>query len=199
MKTIVFIDGQNLYHAAKDAWVDSHAGSVPNPYKWPSYDVEKLSKSLVERVPSRALSQIRFYTGVPGSQNPFWRDFWSNKLRFLRSREVYVYEGRISSGGQEKGVDVSIAIDLIRLTYERSYDVAVIVSQDSDFVPAVKLAKEIARGQNRRVTIESAFIPRNWNRALSRGIDATDWVPIDKATYDSCFDPTDYRPRLQGH
>ena len=175
--------------------MDSHAGPGPNPYKWPSYDVEKLSKALAERVPDRTLSQIRFYTGVPGSQNPFWRDFWSNKLRFLRSRGVYVYEGRISSGGQEKGVDVSIAIDLIRLTYEREFDVAVIVSQDSDFVPVVRLAKDVAKGQNRRVAIESAFIPRKQSKSLGRGIDATDWVSIDKRTYDSWFDPTDYRPR----
>ena len=199
MRTIVFIDGQNLYHSAKDAWASSYTGSGSNPYTWPSFDVQKLAEALAERGTGRIISQIRFYTGVPGSQQRFWRGFWSNKLRFLRSQGIYVYEGRISSSGQEKGVDVSIAIDLIRLTYERSYDAAVIVSQDSDFVPAVKLAKEIARGQNRRVTIESAFIPRKWNRALSRGIDATDWVPIDKAVYDSCYDPTEYRPRLRGH
>jgi hypothetical protein len=57
------------------------------------------------------------------------------------------------------------------------------------------LAKEVAQSQNRRVTVESAFIPRTENRALRRGIDTTDWVRIKKAMYDSCFDPTDYRPR----
>ena len=195
MRTIVFIDGQNLYHSAKEAWASTYQGPTSNPYSWPSYDVQKLAKALAERVVDRTLVQTRFYTGVPGSEQPFWQGFWSNKLRFLRSQGIYVYEGRISSRGQEKGVDVSIAIDLIRLTYERRFDVAVIVSQDSDFVPAVKLAKEVAQSQNRRVTVESAFIPRTENRALRRGIDTTDWVRIKKAMYDSCFDPTDYRPR----
>jgi len=28
-----------------------------------------------------------------------------------------------------------------------------------------------------------------------RGINHTDWCPIDKATYDACIDPRDYRPK----
>ena len=28
-----------------------------------------------------------------------------------------------------------------------------------------------------------------------RGIDATDWIPISKSTYDECIDPRDYRPK----
>ena len=49
--------------------------------------------------------------------------------------------------GREKGVDVSLAVDLVRATYERRYEAATLVSQDSDFGPAVRLAKEIARSR----------------------------------------------------
>jgi hypothetical protein len=28
-----------------------------------------------------------------------------------------------------------------------------------------------------------------------RGIDKTDWVQIDRATYDQCIDARDYRPK----
>jgi hypothetical protein len=28
-----------------------------------------------------------------------------------------------------------------------------------------------------------------------RGIDRTDWIRIDRATYDSCLDRMDYRPK----
>ena len=55
----------------------------------------------------------------------------------------------MNAGGQEKGVDVSLALDLVRATYERSYEAAIIVSQDWDFGPAVRLVKEIARVQDR--------------------------------------------------
>jgi uncharacterized LabA/DUF88 family protein len=192
-RTIVFIDGQNLYHSAKAAWAsDPFAG--PSAYSWPSYDVEKLAAWLVSRTPGRELTEIRFYTGVPdskrGVKEKFWHDFWTNKLRYLGSRGVYVYRGRVNPGGQEKGVDVSLATDLIRLTYERKYDTAIIVSQDWDFGPAVKLAKNIAEDQRRFLAFESAF-PRNARQL--RGVPGTTWVHIEKADYDACRDPREYR------
>ena len=39
---------------------------------------------------------------------------------------------------QEKGVDTAIATDMIRLAWEDAYDIAVLVSSDSDFVPVVE-------------------------------------------------------------
>jgi hypothetical protein len=64
VRTIVFFDGQNLYHLARSAW--SPGPQVPgSPYGYPSYDVEKIASALVARDPRRVLQQIRFYTGVP--------------------------------------------------------------------------------------------------------------------------------------
>ena len=194
--TIVLIDGQNLYHLARKAW----ASGPKSPYIWPSYDVEKLAHALVSRIPGRNLEEIRFYTGVPdpsiGPSQLFWHGFWSNKIRYLRSREVYVYRGRVNAGMQEKGVDVSLAVDLVRATYDRLYEAAIIVSQDSDFGPAVRLAKEIAKAQGRWLTFESCF-PFGPRRVSPRGVPGTDWIHIDQVTYDSCRDPKDYRPRRQ--
>lgn len=195
MRTVVFFDGQNLYHGARDAWapIPQVPGSV---YAYPSYDVEKLASQLVHRVPGRELEEIRFYTGVPsphrGADEKFWHGFWGNKLRYLGSKGIHVYRGRVNPGGQEKGVDVSLAIDLIRMTYEQRYEVAIIVSQDWDFGPAVKLAKEIARSQRRHLYFESAFVVGG-NATYDRGVPGTFWVPIDKALYDACIDPADYR------
>ena len=193
MRTIVLIDGQNLYHLARRAW----GSSLPSVYDRPSYDVEMLARALVSRAPGRSLAAIRFYTGVPdpavGAWEARWHDFWSNKIRYLKSQGIYVYRGRVSAGGQEKGVDVSLAVDLVRATYNRQYEAAIIVSQDWDFGPAVRFAKEIAAAQGRRVVFESCFPA---GRGVSRrGIPGTTWVRIDKATYDACLDPTDYRPK----
>ena len=191
MRTIVFIDGQNLYHLAKNLW----APGGSSPYTYPSYDVDKVAQWLVSRVPERTLDQIRFYTGVPNSDvAPFWHGFWTNKLRYLRSRGVEVYAGRVNQSGQEKGVDVSLAIDLVRLTYDQEYDAAIIVSQDWDFGPAVKLARQIGRSQSRALSFESCF-PYEMGHSMSpRGIPATTWIHIDQSTYDSWYDPRDYRP-----
>ncbi len=197
MRTVVFFDGQNLYHGAREAWapVPLVSGS---PYGYPSYDVRMLAEALCARDPRRTPGQIRFYTGVPSpKQSAFWHGFWSNKLRFLGSQGIHVYRGRINPGGQEKGVDVSIAVDLIALTYEQAYEVAVVVSQDWDLGPAVALAKRIAWAQGRSLVFESAF-PYEPGVGSPRGIPGAIWVHINRELYDSCRDLTDYRmlPRM---
>lgn len=189
MRTLVLIDGQNLYHLAKAAW------GPGGTYRWPSYDVDKLARALVALQPGRTLQEIRFYTGVPHQRvSPFLNAFWRNKAAWLIRQGISVYLGTVNAGGQEKGVDVSLALDLISATYDQTYDAAIIVSQDSDFGPAVLLAKRIAQSQGRQLTFESAF-PYAQGRVAPRGVPGTTWVRIDQSTYDACFDPHNYRPR----
>ena len=38
----------------------------------------------------------------------------------------------------EKGVDAALVTDLLSLAWQRAYDVAVLVSGDSDYIPAVE-------------------------------------------------------------
>lgn len=186
MRTLVQIDGQNLFHLAKAAW-----GPGP-PYEYPSYDVEQLALALTLMVPGGVLAETRFYTGVPSpNQRSTLNRFWNNKLRHLRNQGIVVYRGAINRGGQEKGVDVSLALDLVDATYQQKYDVAIIVSQDSDFGPAVRLAKRIAAGQQRQLQFLSAF-PFAQGRVYHRGVPGTTWVHISKSIYDSCFDPANY-------
>ena len=91
-------------------------------------------------------------------------------------------------------MDVSLAIDLIQATHESRYETAIIVSQDSDFGPAVRLAKQIAKDQGRVLEFESHF-PVGPGSHARRGIPGTTWRTIEKETYDACQDPRDYRPR----
>jgi uncharacterized LabA/DUF88 family protein len=44
-------------------------------------------------------------------------------------------------GAKEKGVDVKIATDMITLAWEDTYDIGVLVSADSDFVPLAEFLK----------------------------------------------------------
>ena len=187
MRTLVQFDGQNLFHLAKNAW------GPGSPCHYPSYDVVKLAQALVSRKTGLTIEETRFYTGIPNrASRPTLNTFWKNKLKHLESQGVQVYRGRVNSGDQEKGVDVSIALDLIRATYEQRFDVAIIVSQDSDFGPAVRLAKQIASEQGRTLEFESAF-PFELGLVSERGVPGTTWVHIDQTTYDACHDPTDYR------
>ena len=89
-------------------------------------------------------------------------------------------------------MDVRLVVELVQATYEQLYDVAIIVRQDADLAPAVAVAREIAQRQNRSLGFESAFPQVPGRRHF--GIPDTTWVPIDKATYDTCLDLADYRP-----
>ena len=194
MRTLVLFDGQNLFRSAKDAWGPSY------PYDHPSYDVELLAQRLVSLTTGRTLEEIRFYTGVYRKDQDWERHwFWTNKLDHLETQGAYVYRGRVRGGlneaKQEKGVDVSLAIDLIQATHEQRYDVAIIMSKDSDFGPAVRLSKQIAQNQGRQLGFESAFpVAPTTPRQYTRGVPGTKWVHIDQATYDACRDWNDYRP-----
>ncbi len=94
--------------------------------------------------------------------------------------------------GEEKGIDVRIALDVIRLANAREYDVAVIFSQDQDLSEVASEIRTIAGQQDRWIKIACAF-PFSPTTRNTRGIDKTDWIRIDRATYDACLDRRDYR------
>ena len=60
------------------------------------------------------------------------------------------------SGTTEKGVDTFLATDMIRLAWEDAYEIAVLVTSDSDLVPCVDY---LVNQRNRRV-IQAGFPPR---------------------------------------
>ena len=59
--------------------------------------------------------------------------------------------------GEEKGIDVRIAIDVIGLAWQNAYDVAVIFSQDQDLSEVAREIRAIARSQDRWLKMASAF------------------------------------------
>jgi hypothetical protein len=94
--------------------------------------------------------------------------------------------------GEEKGIDVRIALDVLAGAMNHDYDVAVIFSQDQDLSEAATEVRTIARQQDRWIKVACAY---PWSPAAhnKRGINSTDWLKIDRATYDKCIDPKDYR------
>ncbi|MFQ5546009.1 MAG: NYN domain-containing protein [Acidiferrobacterales bacterium] len=199
-RVVAFIDGQNLYHCAREAF----------GYSYPNYDVKALAQAVCG-AESWQLVQTRFYTGVPHqADNAFWHRFWTAKLLALSRGGVYVFsrslryrnkQVTLPDGtqhsfltGDEKGIDVRIALDIIRLAHRQEYDVALIFSQDQDLSEVADEIRVIAREQNRWIKIACAFpvSPASKNK---RGIARTDWIRIDRAMYDACLDRRDYRPK----
>jgi hypothetical protein len=122
---------------------------------------------------------------------------FSRSLRY-RNRTVRLSDGSEHTFlvGEEKGIDVRLALDVIRLAHRREFDVAVVFSQDQDLSEVADEIRVIAREQSRWIKIACAF-PVSPTSINHRGITKTDWIKIDRATYDACLDRHDYRSEVQ--
>ena len=199
-RAVAFFDGQNLFHAVREAF----------GYTFPNYDPVALAQRLCAQM-EWDLREVRFYTGVPDARdNETWNQFWNAKLAVLGTRGVFTYSRPLRyqnrtfplpDGGQssvllghEKGVDIRIALDVIRLARDGDCDVVLLFSQDQDFSEVATEVREIARGTNRWLKVASAF-PSSPTYRNRRGIDRTDWIPIERTLYDQCIDRADYRAK----
>ena len=201
---IAFVDAQSLFHAARQAF-----GSF-----YPDYDPVLLAQKVSTQM-GWDLKQVRVYTSVPTiEENEYWHRFWMNKLRALehqgamtwwrswrlRKRPVRQPDGRTAMlpVSIEKGVDMRIALDVVQRAHARAFDVALVFSQDQDFAEVADEIRAVAREQERWIKIASAY-PYSTASRTFRGIDRTDWIQIDRETYDACLDPRDFRPRRRIH
>lgn len=199
-RTIAFFDGQNLFHQAAEAF----------QYDYPNYSPTALADAICESE-GLTLLETRFYTGIPErSYDPFWNHFWSAKLLAMSRQGVITFSRPLRrrrkeiplKGGcsftaevsEEKGVDIRIALDIMRLTRRNALDVVLLFSQDQDFSEVADEVRDVAKEHDRWIRIISAFplSPRATNK---RGVNKTQWIEIDRLTYDSCIDPRDYRPK----
>ncbi len=154
---------------------------------------------------------IQFYTGVPEPHDHnFWNHFWNAKLAAMGTRGIKVFRRalryrnqtvQLPGGGshtflvaQEKGIDIRIALDIVHATRANLCDVALVFSQDQDLSEVADEVRAITSAQGRWFKIASAY-PVSPTMRNRRGINKTDWIQIDRATYDVCVDRVDYRPK----
>ncbi|MDO8552105.1 MAG: NYN domain-containing protein [bacterium] len=131
-KVAIFIDGGNLYQRLKEC------GIFPGK----RFNYAKLIDRLLR---GRSLSTKRYYIGVVRNhdQTEQSQKMVEGQQKFLSALELQgflIERGRIVYDHKirEKGVDVKIAIDLVIGAVEDEYDTAVIVSSDTDLIPAIK-------------------------------------------------------------
>lgn len=198
-RVVAFFDGQNLFHCAKRAF----GHPIPN------YDPGALAARVVGRHPDWDLTAIRFYTGLHDpSVNPHWNHYWAAKLAVMGTRGITTFsrtlryhsqtvalpDGSRTSVriGQEKGIDIRIALDMVRMAREGVVDVILLFSQDQDLSEAADEVKAISRDQDRWIKVACAF-PQGVEKCS--GVNGTQWISIDRATYDLCLDPVDHRSK----
>lgn len=151
MKTNVYVDGFNLYY-----------GCLRNsPYRW--LDVRKLVKVMLPRA---EIVRIRYFTALvkptPDDPNKLQRQLTLLRAlqtipnltvhygHFLRHQRVETLVTPLVDGTtkvlvwerEEKGSDVSLATYLLLDAVEKEYEVAVIISNDSDLLEPIRVVKE---------------------------------------------------------
>jgi hypothetical protein len=97
------------------------------------------------RDPMRRLTQVRVYTGVPTpNRNKVGNAATQRRMAAWVAEspekvEVFPRPLRYPPPqGREKGIDVELAIDLVRLALDDEYDVAVLMSTDTDLKPPLE-------------------------------------------------------------
>ncbi len=151
---MAFVDGFNLYHALdkRDAWGDKPFQG----YKWLNY------WALCERyvAPGDALAAVYWFTAyVPWKSSSGKAKKARHRILVAANRNlgVLVEWGRFRPVSrrcrafcgveyrtyEEKRTDVKIALHIQKLAYERAYTKGILISGDSDLVPAVEIAASI--------------------------------------------------------
>ena len=191
-----FIDGQNLFHSVKRAF----------GYTYPNFDPLKLAVRVAGLAQDRKVNQVHFYTGIPPYQrDPKWNEFWSSKIRAMKASGVRV-EARTLKYGQgpailpdgcvvpnatvprEKGIDLRLGLDVLRLARHDEFDAALIFSQDGALAEVVREIDSLRKEMKRWIVVDCAY-PIGGYR-----IPGTQPLEFDKNLYDSCLDHTDYFP-----
>jgi len=138
-RVAVYIDGSNFYGYLKDKEINFPKGI--------KFDFKKFVDFLVGN--NRKLVSKRYYTGVfrnlDGTDKS--KNLVSGQQKFftnLQKDGFTIKRGRIMPLGKlykEKGTDVKISVDLIVGVVDDLYDTAILVSSDTDLIPAIRYIK----------------------------------------------------------
>ena len=147
LRTFVYVDGFNFYH-----------GCVRHtPYKW--VDLRKLCSLILQ--PYNRIDRIRYFTalvkGTTDRDAPRRQRVFLSALEtlpeitihygmFLESRAMFPLAAQPDKRvrvikTEEKGSDVNLASYLLLDAFHDSYDVAVVVSNDSDLAEPIRMVK----------------------------------------------------------
>jgi uncharacterized LabA/DUF88 family protein len=156
-RVCVFIDGSNLYFALK------------RNNKMTRVDYYQLSLALAG--PDRKLMRTYYYNAVFDTNH--FSDKAKSQQSFFDSLDRTPYLelrlGRIIQNREghriEKGVDVLMAADMVYYAARDFYDVAVVLTEDQDFSPAMNLVKELGK------QVELAVFPDAQSREMIRAAD----------------------------
>ncbi len=179
MKLAIFIDGNNFYHGLKSVYGDNRSLS--------EFDFTKLIKFLLEE---NEIVGIYYYNAELDKTRNYekyekQKEFFSKlrqinnfklvlckllKRRFKKTKEYYYVL---------KEDDIHMAIDMLEGAVDNKFDIALVVSGDGDFVPAVKAV------QRRRKIVKNIYFKKSSSRNLKNHCNNS--IELTKDILDKCF------------
>ncbi len=183
MKTNVYVDGFNLYYGAVRG----------TPYKWLN-----IRRACELTFPKNEIAEIHYCTAIV-KDAPWDPDQSTRQQMFIRALEtvdIQVYYGSFISSivrmprahrhpGQsktievikteEKGSDVALGALLVSHGYQRRYEAAIVLSNDSDLVLPIQIVREELGlpvgilNPHKRFSVELSQVA-SFRRALREGV-----------------------------
>lgn len=192
LRVSVFIDGQNFYRGARNAFfVDDE---VPSPCG--NYFPDKLADLLVSRSPRRWLDETRLYTGVPSpAHNAVAAAAQQSRFGTYASRGATIRSRPLNHSTEpprEKGIDVLLAIDFLEFALDNKFDVGIICSADTDLIPAIEAVRR--RRPSKIVEVANWHAPPHFQSMLHVPGVAQHYLAW--SDYKAVFDRRNYRTRL---
>ena len=197
LKLSLFIDAQNAYRGARTSFFTNTSPSVSGQFNPAKLATLIESRGGPENM-ACTLSEVRLYTGRPEAvKDPKTYAAhmkqcaeWSRNGVTIVHRALRYPRGWPTERAQEKGIDTALAIDFVTMAVDGLYDIGVIMSTDTDLLPALEFVRTRFAGQ-RHVAV-AAWRSQHSRRRLS--IPGTNiWCHwLNRDDYDAVADPTNY-------
>lgn len=147
-RVAVFIDGSNLYFKLRTL--------IPDKMDFIRYRYRDLAQGLLAS--DERLTYLGYYVGAVRDtkrtkDHQKTLELLKNQQKLfeqLRHQQIDVVKGYLlERDGKyfEKGVDVRLAVDIVTMAQARKYDTAMVISSDTDLIPAI----QAAQGHRRQV------------------------------------------------
>ena len=145
-KAMIFIDGSNFYFRIKDLSKNSRGKNTLI-----NFDFRKFFETLLV---GKELVETRYYVGAVRREhnNPKSEELYANQQKLfasLQQKSIFVVLGSIirhpDKTYHEKGVDVRLAVEMIRFARENKYDTAYLISSDTDWCQPLKKLGHLAK------------------------------------------------------
>lgn len=160
-RVVVYIDGFNLYFGMTSVYPD---------IKW--LNVELLAQNMIK--PHQTLVAVKYFTSLV-SNNPSKEKRQRDYISALKTTNTIIIYGHYKSkpkscfschhtwnDNEEKMTDVNIAVHMLTDAMDDVYDMAMLISGDSDLVPPIRAVH--SKFPTKRVMV--AFPPNRHNNSV---------------------------------